>query len=86
MVAHNAMDELLSALSVRVSRDGAFLFGGYKGYYLLASLIFSILSGYRLERPGFAEWEWEDKSIGLISTVSDCVDGCIGVDSPKNVK
>ena len=37
------------------------------------------LSVYAVERPGLAEWWWEDKSVGLISTVSDCVDGCIGV-------
>ena len=36
---------------------------------------------YSIERPGLADWWWEDKSVGLISTVSDCVDGCIGVRS-----
>lgn len=39
----------------------------------------SLLSVYSIERPGLSEWWWEDKSVGIISTVSDCVDGCIGV-------
>ena len=42
----------------------------------------SLMSVYSIERPGLAEWWWEDKSVGIISTISDCVDGCIGVRFP----
>lgn len=44
-----------------------------------ADFLNRLLSVYSIERPGLADWWWEDKSVGLISTVSDCVDGCIGV-------